>query len=120
MSVFVCLASRHLHQTDGIIVKKTYGFWTWQVFGFIFVQHFIRSLIRKVTCDSDNDCVNVGDDCNEVVTDNDIDIDSLNTDEFDGGKDINYDTDTSSDNDNGIDAVHCLRSKQSRSTALIV
>eukprot|EP00904_Undaria_pinnatifida_P005139 jgi/Undpi1/1755/HiC_scaffold_11.g05144.m1 len=33
--------------TDGIIVKKTYGFWTWQAFGFIFVQHFIRSLIRK-------------------------------------------------------------------------
>lgn len=33
--------------TDGIIVKKTYGFWTWQAFGFIFVQHFVRSLIRK-------------------------------------------------------------------------
>ncbi|CAM9224173.1 unnamed protein product [Ectocarpus sp. 12 AP-2014] len=32
---------------DGLVIKKTYGFWTWQVFGFIFVQHFVRNLIRK-------------------------------------------------------------------------
>ncbi|CAM9686465.1 unnamed protein product, partial [Hapterophycus canaliculatus] len=32
---------------DGIVIKKTYGFWTWQVFGFIFIQHFVRNIIRK-------------------------------------------------------------------------
>ncbi|CAN0099110.1 unnamed protein product [Pylaiella littoralis] len=32
---------------DGIIIKKTYGFWTWQVIGAIFAQHFIRNIIRK-------------------------------------------------------------------------
>ncbi|CAM9459087.1 unnamed protein product [Ectocarpus fasciculatus] len=32
---------------DGLVIKKTYGFWTWQVFGFIFIQHFVRNLIRK-------------------------------------------------------------------------
>ncbi|CAN0438172.1 unnamed protein product, partial [Ectocarpus sp. 8 AP-2014] len=32
---------------DGLVIKKTYGFWTWQVFGFIFVQHFVRNLVRK-------------------------------------------------------------------------
>lgn len=51
---FILCGWRHLHQTDGIIVKKTYGFWTWQAFGFIFVQHFVRSLIRKVSRASDN------------------------------------------------------------------
>lgn len=30
------------------MIKKTYGFWTWQVFGFIFIQHFVRNIIRKV------------------------------------------------------------------------
>ncbi|CAN0261206.1 unnamed protein product [Ascophyllum nodosum] len=32
---------------EGVQIKKTYGFWTWQVFGFIFVQNFVRLLIRK-------------------------------------------------------------------------
>ena len=37
-----------LVQMDGVVIKKTYGFWTWQVFGLIFIQHFVRNIIRKV------------------------------------------------------------------------
>lgn len=44
-----CLSSvRTPVQIDGIIIRKTYGFWTWQFIGFIFVQHFVRKFIRKV------------------------------------------------------------------------